>query len=470
MSNLSRLKTIIDWVRDLSVISGFVVLMFTFLPQVRNPWIEFSKYQDREKLYAIYKEQGDQAFKEGQNKIALDRYYAAKRRKDTLEIEERISKVMFSEILKQTPDAPEYYEGFYYELKPSLNLGKDPNSYSDRDLEKIFSYSVPCTKLHKYEEAMTWLDKLTGRTRLSKENLARILAAKAIIYFHQGDSLGTRLRENYGVEFLSKKHSEIEGVKTVMRYFKKSVDLFKQSLRIHRNPEVYYNLGVVYLSRGELSEAEQIFRELLDRGKFTNSKVYYHYAQTLYWKVQDLFQAKQLEEGEQLIEKVINLLTKASILDLHDWMNYHFLARCYAILDQYELSNQCYEIAAQKGPNIPKIFNDWAVVLMNMEHYKEAIGKCEKATKLDPNYALAYINWGECLLATGKKENNLRKYKEAIEKFRRAALITPNNPEIYILWKEVLQALGLKEEARKKSYIYEKLQSGVSLNVDEIFF
>jgi tetratricopeptide (TPR) repeat protein len=80
----------------------------------------------------------------------------------------------------------------------------------------------------------------------------------------------------------------------------------------------------------------------------------------------------------------------------------------------------------------------------------EAIPHFSEATKLDANFADAYLGWGLCLVTQ-------KKYEEAIPPLRGAERLTPGNPEVHHTLATALQRSGHKEEAQKEFAIHQAL-------------
>jgi tetratricopeptide (TPR) repeat protein len=80
----------------------------------------------------------------------------------------------------------------------------------------------------------------------------------------------------------------------------------------------------------------------------------------------------------------------------------------------------------------------------------EAIPHFSEATKLDSNFAEAYLGWGFCLVT-------LTKYEEAIPPLRTAERLAPGNPEVHNTLATALQRSGHKEEAEKEFAIHRSL-------------
>ncbi len=82
----------------------------------------------------------------------------------------------------------------------------------------------------------------------------------------------------------------------------------------------------------------------------------------------------------------------------------------------------------------------------------EALPEFTEATKLDANFAEAYLGQGLCLVAT-------KKYEEAISPLRSAERLMPQNPEVHNSLGTALQRSGHQDEAQKEFAIHEALRS-----------
>jgi tetratricopeptide (TPR) repeat protein len=86
------------------------------------------------------------------------------------------------------------------------------------------------------------------------------------------------------------------------------------------------------------------------------------------------------------------------------------------------------------------------------QDFDEAIARFSQASKLNRNFAEAFLGWGAALL--GEK-----KYEEAIAPLRRAEILTPENPDIHNALATALARTGNKTEAEKEFAILRSLSS-----------
>jgi tetratricopeptide (TPR) repeat protein len=89
------------------------------------------------------------------------------------------------------------------------------------------------------------------------------------------------------------------------------------------------------------------------------------------------------------------------------------------------------------------------------EKWDEAITRFSQATKLNPNFAEAYLGWGFSLVT-------LKRYEDAISPLRAAERLMPGNPEVHHTLATALQRSGHKEEAEKEFAIHRSLSSATS--------
>jgi tetratricopeptide (TPR) repeat protein len=86
------------------------------------------------------------------------------------------------------------------------------------------------------------------------------------------------------------------------------------------------------------------------------------------------------------------------------------------------------------------------------EKWDEAISRFSQASKLNPNFAEAYLGLGFSLVS-------VKKYEDAIPPLRMAERLMPGNPEVHHTLATALQRSGHKEEAEKEFAIHRSLSS-----------
>jgi len=83
-------------------------------------------------------------------------------------------------------------------------------------------------------------------------------------------------------------------------------------------------------------------------------------------------------------------------------------------------------------------------------NWDEAITQFTAATKLDPNFAEAYVGLGLALIS-------VKWYEDAIAPLKRAEALTPGNPSLHYGLATAYSRLGQKEEADKEFAIHRQL-------------
>jgi len=114
-----------------------------------------------------------------------------------------------------------------------------------------------------------------------------------------------------------------------------------------------------------------------------------------------------------------------------------------SILGENNKAIEKYERAIKIDPNYVVAYSNWGVILGKQENFEEAIKKFEKVIEIDPNNVVAYSNWGAVL---GKQGN----FKKAIEKYERAIKIDPNYADAYFNWGVDLYTQEKFEESIEK--------------------
>ncbi len=81
----------------------------------------------------------------------------------------------------------------------------------------------------------------------------------------------------------------------------------------------------------------------------------------------------------------------------------------------------------QLNPADPRPLNTIAGLYGKMHHFEEEISWAQKAIALDPQFELAYVNYGNALASSGK-------LAEAKSAFSKAAELNPKDPIAFIAW------------------------------------
>jgi len=164
--------------------------------------------------------------------------------------------------------------------------------------------------------------------------------------------------------------------------------------------------------------------------------------------------------------------------DAHKWA---LLGWSYVLSKrgEHELAVQKAERAAKLNPDFALAFVSWGNALSgrSRQDYKAAIEQYRQATDLDPKSALAFTNWGNLLMelkewkealvifkraikadptyalaygGAGNALHELGRYPEASEKYRRASELDPKDERFFNGWGNALRGQKLYAEAAEK--------------------
>ena len=123
-------------------------------------------------------------------------------------------------------------------------------------------------------------------------------------------------------------------------------------------------------------------------------------------------------------------------IEPHRLPSYHyFKGNALANTGDYAGAIGNFEKATKLDPTFALAYHNWGLALANTGDDAGAIGKFEKATKLDPTFAPAYNNWGVVLANTGDDAG-------AIGKFEKATKLDPTFAPAYNNWGVVLANTG----------------------------
>jgi len=136
--------------------------------------------------------------------------------------------------------------------------------------------------------------------------------------------------------------------------------------------------------------------------------------------------------------------------DIHFLLGRLLLSRPDAGPDAAQRAKDEFQKELQINPNNAGAHYILGELARRDDKCDEAIPHFSQATKLDANFADAYLGWGFCLVT-------LRKYEEAIPPLRDAERLTPGNPEVHHTLATALQRSGHKQEAEKEFAIHQAL-------------
>lgn len=177
--------------------------------------------------------------------------------------------------------------------------------------------------------------------------------------------------------------------------------------------------------RGELAEAERIYRKILDLDP--------HHADSLHLLG---VMAHQVGRNEMAVE----LIGKAIATDKKPAAFHSNLGTAFQALGRMEEAAACYERALARSPEMAEATMNLGVVLAAQGKPEQAERWLRRALELRPNLAEAHVNLGNVLQAQGKLEEAAASHEEALA-------LKPDFVEALFNRANVLQAQGRLEEA-----------------------
>jgi len=138
-------------------------------------------------------------------------------------------------------------------------------------------------------------------------------------------------------------------------------------------------------------------------------------------------------DNNKIIRKLSN--TEISI--------YYNEAKKYMLDGSYEKAISSLIKIIENNPDDEVAYNNWGCVLLKQEKYADAMGKFQKALKINPTYSNALINICNTYIRQ-------KKFKEASVLAEYISSIDPFNPNVYYIWGFSLQRIGRNEDALKK--------------------
>jgi serine/threonine protein kinase/cytochrome c-type biogenesis protein CcmH/NrfG len=173
-----------------------------------------------------------------------------------------------------------------------------------------------------------------------------------------------------------------------------------------------------------------------------------YYESAIYWNPKDSIAYNNLASICQQLhddECVRNSYKSFFKLNPNDWVGYYGLGNFYDDQGKYDLAQQQYEIAIQKGGN------DAILAINNLARLKNKVGKYTDAIQLatqglklakDPDdQAALYKNLGWAKF-------KLKNYNEAIVNLHKATDLDPQRADAYCLLAQSLDAIGNHSDAQ----------------------
>jgi protein O-GlcNAc transferase len=168
----------------------------------------------------------------------------------------------------------------------------------------------------------------------------------------------------------------------------------------------YLNMGLAHLQSGQLGDAEQAFRAILNQEPL-------HAPAMLYLGI---VVSSMGRHGE-----AIDWMTRASYLNPHPGFLLN-LAQAYRQAGQMREAVATYERALQLDPTLPDAHEAFATLLLKQKRPADAVARLREALRLNPHRASAHNLLGSALC-------EMHQYEEGIASFREALKLQPNFAE-----------------------------------------
>ena len=195
-----------------------------------------------------------------------------------------------------------------------------------------------------------------------------------------------------------------------------------------------YQQGNTAQSRGNFTEAESIFRQIINIDP-NDAGAYNNLGNALYdqGKLEEAISsyAKAIELNPNFVNALVGLgnalddqgnseeaianYQKAIELDPNYAVAYYNLGVALERQRKLEEAIANYQKAIELDPNYANAYYNLGNAKYNQRKLEEAIANYQQAIELDPNYAIAYYNLGNAKYDQGKLEEAIANYQQAIE-------------------------------------------------------
>jgi len=221
---------------------------------------------------------------------------------------------------------------------------------------------------------------------------------------------------------------------------------YQKALFFHPDyAEVYNQLGEIYFTQRKLTEALKSCNRAIELksdyapayktlGNVLQAQGQIEQAVNAYDKALEInpeFAEAYVNKGSMLSklgehESAIVCLSKAIELKPEMAAAYWNLATVYIKINKLAESIDCRQKAFALEPRLitAESLNDLGTAIGQEGKFEEAINYYKKAIELQPNYYLAYLNWGISL-------NQIGQFNEAIEHLQKALQLKPDSGEAY---------------------------------------
>lgn len=182
-------------------------------------------------------------------------------------------------------------------------------------------------------------------------------------------------------------------------------EMNQQSLTIQQAVD----LAIQHHAAGKLSEAEGIYREILQLQP--DNPLVLHYLGVV---------AHQRDDNDQAVA----LIGKALAIEPGYAEAYSNLGLALKAQGELEEAIASYDKAIDLNPEFIAAYNNLGIALHEQGKFDEAVTAYEKAISLNPQHAISYNNLGNALKDKGRLD-------EAIESYRKSLSLNPNGADCY---------------------------------------
>jgi protein O-GlcNAc transferase len=202
------------------------------------------------------------------------------------------------------------------------------------------------------------------------------------------------------------------------------------------NPNYAYNVGLMYLAKGDLPGAEDNFRQALQR--FPQSSLLYEgWGETL-------FAMKRFMEAEAKLHKAVELDPASADAEVG-------LAKLFYALGDHEQFGAAATRAIQLNPQKSLACYYYGKHLIeDQKQFAQGAEYIRKSIMLAPEFVQGLIEWGEILSRSGH-------WDEAAETYERALGFEPDNAQVCYLLYRACRKSGKAEKAERALQKYQAL-------------
>lgn len=200
------------------------------------------------------------------------------------------------------------------------------------------------------------------------------------------------------------------------------MELVKQNAE---NRDALHYFGILKAASGQIDEAKDLIERSL--GNSTANLPFVENYATI------LFKSGGFEEAAQLCEKALAVHRGSEGLQ-------YLLAISLYRLGRLKEANEAFTTLLRSYPNNPAGNNEKGATLAGLLQYDEALLFVDKALRIDPEFADAYLNKGNILI-------KLNRYDDAVAAFDKALSLQANLPDALIGCASALRRLRRFEEA-----------------------